>query len=310
MSEERSGALCPRCNGTGLEPNCAVGSPRCFLCRGTGGEPTVQDAAGPLYALADKALRKRDGHLTLMRFTSHWKAMVGTPQLSERGMEEMSRLPGHESARTAMRWALANDPPSLPPDWEAREGLAGALDIVEDCQRLNEVICEECSELDDCVNLVELKLAKARRGSARRSADAVPDGGGSDLPANPPAGTAAAREWFGSISPEEQRIQYTNVLTSYRYAVEEIHRLQDELDAATMTTDEAREVLGERAALAEKKLDLTRRVVDLLTRAEAVRVVDIRRGQLDGRGLAGDFSADPSRLATVYLVLEVPRDSA
>jgi hypothetical protein len=57
-----------------------------------------------LLALAErKAAEEADGHLTLMRFTTGWKCMVGTPNLDiGEGREEIRRLTMHSSLKEAL----------------------------------------------------------------------------------------------------------------------------------------------------------------------------------------------------------------
>lgn len=56
-----------------------------------------------LMALAERiAVERNDGHLTLMRFTTGWKCMHGTPNLDGDGRTEVSALPAFGSAREAL----------------------------------------------------------------------------------------------------------------------------------------------------------------------------------------------------------------
>lgn len=58
---------------------------------------------GTLMALAERiAVDRADGHFTLMRFTTGWKCMLGTPNLDIDGREEVSVLPAFASAREAL----------------------------------------------------------------------------------------------------------------------------------------------------------------------------------------------------------------
>jgi len=44
-----------------------------------------------------------DGHLTIMKFTTEWKVMLGTPNLdSEEGRKEVSKLNGHKTLEKAL----------------------------------------------------------------------------------------------------------------------------------------------------------------------------------------------------------------
>jgi hypothetical protein len=50
---------------------------------------TIEEA---LRTLEEWAQRRHDGHLTLMRFTTGWKVMLGTPDMTPEGREEVQRL--------------------------------------------------------------------------------------------------------------------------------------------------------------------------------------------------------------------------
>ena len=41
------------------------------------------------------AVERSDGHITLMRFTTCWKALLETPDLSRRGRDEVGQLKDH-----------------------------------------------------------------------------------------------------------------------------------------------------------------------------------------------------------------------
>jgi len=75
-----------------------------------------------LIAIAERvAGEKYDGHLTLMRFTSGWKVMFGTPELSCGSLEEMEAgafgggrgevqgLPSYQTLREAMHAILRHE---------------------------------------------------------------------------------------------------------------------------------------------------------------------------------------------------------
>ncbi len=55
---------------------------------------TATDVAGLLAACEVIAAQKHDGHLTLLRFTTHWKGCFGTPQVDR---EEIGALPEYRS---------------------------------------------------------------------------------------------------------------------------------------------------------------------------------------------------------------------
>jgi hypothetical protein len=44
-----------------------------------------------------------DGHVTIMRFTTGWKIMLGTPEMTlDGGYDEVGELPGFESLEAAL----------------------------------------------------------------------------------------------------------------------------------------------------------------------------------------------------------------
>jgi hypothetical protein len=56
-----------------------------------------------LMAIAERiAVERTDGHLTLMRFTTGWKCMLGTPNLDIDGRSEVSSLPASPSVKEAL----------------------------------------------------------------------------------------------------------------------------------------------------------------------------------------------------------------
>ncbi|NOK37139.1 hypothetical protein HMI49_28475 [Corallococcus exercitus] len=56
-----------------------------------------------LLALAERiAVERAGGHFTLMRFTTGWKCMLGTPDLDGDGRGEVAKLPAFQSAREAL----------------------------------------------------------------------------------------------------------------------------------------------------------------------------------------------------------------
>lgn len=55
------------------------------------------------------ANQKADGHITLMRFTTGWKAIIGTPNLDTgEGRAEIANLKSHSSLREALVDLLIN----------------------------------------------------------------------------------------------------------------------------------------------------------------------------------------------------------
>lgn len=60
-----------------------------------------------LIILAEMKARNHDGHLTIMRFTTGWKAMLGTPDLdTSKGREQISTLKGYESLEDALFYLI------------------------------------------------------------------------------------------------------------------------------------------------------------------------------------------------------------
>jgi hypothetical protein len=49
-----------------------------------------------------EAIRRADGHLTLMRFTTHWKVCYGTPTLDWGPQDETKHLHGKATLREAL----------------------------------------------------------------------------------------------------------------------------------------------------------------------------------------------------------------
>jgi len=67
-----------------------------------------------LMSLAEQiAVDRSDGHLTLMRFTTGWKWVLGTPNLDGEGRSEVSALPTFGSAREALVSLIRGRQPSL-----------------------------------------------------------------------------------------------------------------------------------------------------------------------------------------------------
>ncbi len=55
------------------------------------------------------ASQKADGHITVMRFTTEWKATLGTPNLDTgEGREEVANLKSYSSLRKALVGLLVN----------------------------------------------------------------------------------------------------------------------------------------------------------------------------------------------------------
>ena len=63
-----------------------------------------------LLAVAEERARARyEGHLTILRFTTHWKAAFGTPDLTGEGQRQVDDLPVHPTLRDALTVLLLND---------------------------------------------------------------------------------------------------------------------------------------------------------------------------------------------------------
>lgn len=56
-----------------------------------------------------EANSKTDGHLTIFKFTSEWKACLGTPNLDTgEGREQVRKLKGCKTLAEAIKWAIDN----------------------------------------------------------------------------------------------------------------------------------------------------------------------------------------------------------
>jgi hypothetical protein len=65
---------------------------------------------GILLKIAELIARTRyDGHLTIMRFTTHWKAMFGTPNLDIDGRVEVRRLKGFPTLEQALKQLILEE---------------------------------------------------------------------------------------------------------------------------------------------------------------------------------------------------------
>ena len=63
-----------------------------------------------LITLAEMKARDHDGHLTIMRFTTEWKAMLGTPNLDTgKGREQIKALKGYESLEDALLYLITGE---------------------------------------------------------------------------------------------------------------------------------------------------------------------------------------------------------
>ena len=67
------------------------------------------DKTSTLLELAERIAKQRnDGHLTIMRFTNHWKVCFGTPNLDTDGRAKVERLKDYETLEDAL-FHLLND---------------------------------------------------------------------------------------------------------------------------------------------------------------------------------------------------------
>lgn len=81
---------------------------------GPNGEELAQgmllDFCDTLFRVSGEAKEKHDGHLTIMRFTTHWKAFYGTPTFDYPiGREEVWRLPAYPNMQAALSAVLAGE---------------------------------------------------------------------------------------------------------------------------------------------------------------------------------------------------------
>jgi hypothetical protein len=66
--------------------------------------------AESLLEIAERIARTRyDGHLTVMRFTTHWKIMFGTPNLDIDGRVEVRRLKGFPTLEQALKQLILEE---------------------------------------------------------------------------------------------------------------------------------------------------------------------------------------------------------
>ena len=63
-----------------------------------------------LISLAEMKARDYGGHLTIMRFTTEWKAMLGTPELDTgEGRDQVLNLKGYESLEDALSYLIIDE---------------------------------------------------------------------------------------------------------------------------------------------------------------------------------------------------------
>ncbi|MBU1023488.1 hypothetical protein KKB99_04280 [bacterium] len=60
-----------------------------------------------LITLVEMKARDYDGHLTIMRFSTEWKAMLGTPNLDTgEGRNQVRTIKGYESLEQALLYLI------------------------------------------------------------------------------------------------------------------------------------------------------------------------------------------------------------
>jgi hypothetical protein len=68
-----------------------------------------------LISLAEMRARDYGGHLTIMRFSTEWKAMLGTPNLDTGdGREQVRALNGYESLEDALSYLIIDEQENKP----------------------------------------------------------------------------------------------------------------------------------------------------------------------------------------------------
>lgn len=67
----------------------------------------INEAVKYLFDLAEEiAVAKFDGHITIMRFTTGWKVMFYTPDMTQDGRKEVAEIVGAEDLGTSIRNAI------------------------------------------------------------------------------------------------------------------------------------------------------------------------------------------------------------
>lgn len=86
------------------------------------GQAESLDLATLLALIESRAVAHRDGHLTILRFTTGWKILLGTPDLdSGAGREEVWQLPTYPTLREALvATLLASNPSAAVKCWATR----------------------------------------------------------------------------------------------------------------------------------------------------------------------------------------------
>lgn len=67
----------------------------------------LDESTRTLFDLAEElAVAKRDGHMTIMRFTTGWKVIFRTPDMTQEERREVNAVAGAEDLGTAIRNAI------------------------------------------------------------------------------------------------------------------------------------------------------------------------------------------------------------
>ena len=68
-----------------------------------------------LISLAEIKAGHYDGHLSIMRFSTEWKAMLGTPEfVTGEGRKQARALKGYESLEDALSYLVINEQENKP----------------------------------------------------------------------------------------------------------------------------------------------------------------------------------------------------
>ena len=68
-----------------------------------------------LISLVEIKARDYSGHLTIMRFSTEWKAMLGTPELDTgEGRKQVRALKGYESLEDALSYLVIDEQENKP----------------------------------------------------------------------------------------------------------------------------------------------------------------------------------------------------
>jgi len=76
---------------------------------GSGREPSDYERIGRAVMALAGASEAHDGHFTILGFTTHFKAFLGTPWIEAgEGLDEIFVSPGFDSVDAACEWAAQN----------------------------------------------------------------------------------------------------------------------------------------------------------------------------------------------------------